>query len=89
MSDVQRDGAIYTVDASERNAGPSGETTYDKGTHFLRSFGGAVRVASREVGDGAKVKELGTGMMMFYEPHDEGGKYRRAAVRERRAFAHG
>lgn len=87
MSDVEKSGTVYTVSVTVQNTGPDGESTFDKETHFLESFEGAMRVAINEVGDQPTVRKAG-GMMAVYEPHDEGETYRQAVIRERRVFAH-
>lgn len=87
MSDVEQSGSVYAVDVSEQNAGPDCDSTYEKGTHFVESFEGAVRVALNEFDGQPRVREMGAGMVFFYEPHNEGEKHLRAAIREHRVFA--
>jgi hypothetical protein len=79
-TDVKKAGKVYTVSVTEQNTGPDGEQTFDKDTHYLDSFESAVRIAMREIGDNCKYREMGTGMMYFYEPHGDGEKYRQAVV---------
>jgi len=84
FSGVEKAGTVHTVDISERNTGPDGEQSYDKDTHFTDTFESAVRIAMKEIGDGGKFKEMGTGMLFLYEPHEDGEKHLRATIRERR-----
>lgn len=85
-SDVEQADTLYTVSLTEQNCGIDSDESHDKDDYLAEDFMSATRIALREVGDEAISKELGCGLLVLFEPHDDGEKYRQAVVSEKHVY---
>jgi hypothetical protein len=84
-TDLTRSGTVYQVEIQERD--PEEESHYTRETHFVETLSAALQAASEEVpGETHGFRRMNLGLVFIWEEHEEGEKFTRASIRERRVY---
>lgn len=86
-TDVERSGKIFVVTQTTRNDERYPNDRHEEAEWLCRNLDAAITAALHVFGDDdPKVYRSRTGLMLFYEPHDDDERYTRVSVRSQAAF---